>query len=364
MKYYKTTFHKVIIAIFIFLSGLNWVNSCFIKYNIIHLSENQILYIYSSLAQVIGALLGLTIAGYSVIDTKIQSLGTTDDTITDYTDKLRYDYFHALMFIIAFSVIDIIFCLITLAIYKSDIFIWYLPFFMTESILLFLLIMEEVIRFALYLNPSSLKIKGSQEKQIIDNEYQTTGESQDNFSAFITYYNLLEQLLKKYACELIQNTQSAYKLQFFEVLDILLENKIINKDIYNSINELRKYRNALVHSLESDKTVNPKIYEKLQKIYNLIKDIYENRNDEKVKDQKINTLFHYSEECRTSELEQKLFSYLKDFPSASISEIAERLGYSKASIVYKLNLLQRSGLIRNNHLGKTNNWEVVEDDRK
>lgn len=94
MKHCRITFHKISIIIFIFLSIINICNCWLIKYNIIFLSENQILYIYSSLAQVIGVLLGLTIAGYSVIDAKIQSIGTEDDTITEYMENLRSDYFN------------------------------------------------------------------------------------------------------------------------------------------------------------------------------------------------------------------------------------------------------------------------------
>lgn len=54
------------------------------------LSENQILYIYSSLAQVIGALLGLTIAGYSMIDSKMKSFSESDITVTEYIEDIRH----------------------------------------------------------------------------------------------------------------------------------------------------------------------------------------------------------------------------------------------------------------------------------
>ena len=287
MNHSKIDFQKITLITFLTLSLLNLINCYFLKFNKIYLTENQILYIYSSLAQVIGALLGLTIAGYSIIDSKMQSIGAADDTITEYTDKLRFDYFHSLIYIIIFSVIDIITCLIILAIYNEDnTFFLLLPFFLTEAILLFLFIMVEVIKFALYLNPASIKEKSMQVKHIIDDKYPSSNNTQTNFSDFITYYNILEQLLKEYACELIQSPQSAYKLNFFDILNILQQKEIINNNVYHLINNLRRYRNALVHSLNSDKSVNAVIYQELMDIYNLIRDIYKNRNNEKIKQKK------------------------------------------------------------------------------
>ena len=136
MNNFKNTFHKITILSLIVLSCLNLYNSIFSNISLIFLTENQILYIYSALAQIIGALLGLIIAGYSIIDSKIKTLGDEDHTITDYTDELRHEYFTALIYIIVLSIMDILFCLIVLSIY-NNIFHICLSFFMTETIIIF-----------------------------------------------------------------------------------------------------------------------------------------------------------------------------------------------------------------------------------
>ena len=82
----------ILLWICVFLSLVNLINCWLFKINLILLSENQILYIYSSLAQVIGALLGLTIAGYSMIDSKMKSLAEEDTTITDYVEDIPLYY--------------------------------------------------------------------------------------------------------------------------------------------------------------------------------------------------------------------------------------------------------------------------------
>ena len=119
MKVIREYFHKILLSICIILSLLNLINCWIFKIEYILISENQLLYIYSSLAQVIGALLGLTIVGYSVIDSKMKSLSETDTTITEYAEDVRRDYYIALMHIIIPSTVDIIFCLAAMAVYSN-----------------------------------------------------------------------------------------------------------------------------------------------------------------------------------------------------------------------------------------------------
>ena len=93
---------------------------------------------------------------------------------------------------------------------------------MTETVIIFVYIMIELIRFVCYLNPNTIKEKGSLDKDSIDAEYKTKtveSEPSENFSPFITDYNLLEKLLKDFACFLIEPPNSTYKIQIFEALD-------------------------------------------------------------------------------------------------------------------------------------------------
>lgn len=368
MKQTKMSGEMIAFVVFAGLTLINIKNCCSVKFTVIFLNENQILYIYSALAQVIGALLGLTIAGYSVMDAKIQSTGTEDDSITEYTENLRNNYFKTLMYIIGYSILDIALCLITLSIYNSRMKIL-LPCIMTETILLFLLIMFEVIWFALYLNPSAIKIQGSQEKRIIDSEYQRNTDYQDNdeiqdsFSSFVTKYNLLEHLVRQFACELIENLPLLPKLRFFEALDILRQHEIINLKAYSLINDLRRYRNALVHGLDSDKSVNPKIYNELKEIYDLLNDIhesYKNKGNLQEEDcaKKIENLYDYMNRHGIGALDKKMIEYLQNRSSASYADIANYMGFPRAYIISRLKLLQETGLIENQRIGKTNKWIV------
>lgn len=362
MSFIKKHFHKILLLSCIILSLLNLINCWIFKIEYVFLSENQILYIYSSLAQVIGALLGLTIAGYSIVDSKLKTLSETDTTITEYVEDTRHDYYISLMYIIILSTINIILCLIVLAVY-DNVFNLLAPFSMTETVIIFVYIMIELIRFVCYLNPNTIKEKGSLDKDSIDAEYKTKtveGEPSENFSPFITDYNLLEKLLKDFACFLIESPNSTYKIQIFEALDVLLRNEIINRETYSIIDEFRRYRNALVHSLDTDKSVNTSIYRKLNDVYILLKSIYNARisgNDDEFK-QKQHELMSYSKTHGYNEIDRKIIDFILTHPNTSLREISEYTNYTSESIRRRISNLQKIGAISKIGEGKQTRWQV------
>lgn len=358
-NYCNSHFHYCIFLLFSIFTILNAINSSNYFIKSIKLTENQILYIYSSIAQVTGALLGLTIAGYGVIDQKNRDIGIEDTTITDFINSLRHDYFISLINIIIYSISNILSCLITLALYNKPC-TNLSTFFMTESVILFLMIMIEIIKFVYYINPDALKKIGSQNKDSIDREHISSNYSNEKFSPFITYYNLLEKLLKDYACFLIGSPQSINKIQTNESLDILTQHNVINRQSYYIINELRKYRNALVHSLDTDKSVNTKIYDELIEIYNTLKNMYDSREKTESQGYKENYdhLIKYSNSRGFSEIDKQLIDYLENNPYSSINEISKALSISRASVTHKIRYFQSLGIIEY-HNGKKR-WIIIQ----
>lgn len=196
-KILPSSFHSYLFYSIAILTILNSVNAYKYHFTIITLLENQILYIFSSLAQIVGALLGLTIAGYSIMDSKLKSLGDSDSSITDYTDELRHNYFYSLICVIILSVIDILMCLFMLSIYNN--WLSFLsPFLSVQTIIIFIIIMIEIIYFVNFLNPKILNEMGSSEKKSIEKDFNAnlSTKSDISFDSFITTYNLLVFIVK------------------------------------------------------------------------------------------------------------------------------------------------------------------------
>lgn len=95
---------SVILLLIGITTAINIINCICIKIQFVLLEENQLLYIYSSLAQVIGAILGLTIASYSMIDSKMKVYAENDDTVEEYIDEGRRECYRCFLFIIVFLI--------------------------------------------------------------------------------------------------------------------------------------------------------------------------------------------------------------------------------------------------------------------
>lgn len=95
----------------------------------------------------------------------------------------------------------------------------------------------------------------------LNGKYKLDGDKDKDFKPFVAYYNRLEALIIGYATELMNQElklTKSYKyvsnekkqIQIIQALEILNMKEIINRNIFIKIDELRRYRNALVHSLE------------------------------------------------------------------------------------------------------------------
>lgn len=335
---------------------------------ILFLTENQVLYIFSDLGQVTAGLFGLTFAVYSIVDSKEKKLGENDTTATDFSEEIRKDYFTSIVIITLLSIATILSSILVLNFY-----IQYnnriLSFIMNQSGLFFVALIIEIVSFVFYLNPKKMNIKGSEEKQLIEEEYNTDERQDKNFTPFVTYYNLLENLLNKFASififeevlEVDFNSLQPKRLRILQCLDILMKNEIIDKRTYRKIDELRKYRNALVHSLDNDKAVNGKLYSQLEQIYNKSKIIYEKWDEESKRGQYINDLKEYVEKITFGDNAINIIKLLKERENITMKEISNETNMSIATVDRILDKLEEYEVIeRSKNSGKTI-WIVKND---
>lgn len=355
MKILKIHMHRNIVLLILFFSALNILNSLFFKYVPLPMSENQILYIYSSLAQVIGALLGLTIAGYSVIDSKNKKSISSDNSAAEYIEEIQKEQFAAFAGITFLSLADLILCFLVLSSYRK--YICFASWLMNESIIIFLAIITETIVFTKYLNPEGIKKLGSQDKAIY-NDQSFSDESSLSLSQFITYYNLLEKIMKDYACELIDTPKSSYKITMTDGLNILIEHEIISSQTANVINELRHYRNAVVHSLDNDKSISTQMYSRIKNLYSYFDTIYTNRSKSQQFITAKQNLQKYVESLPLSNVETEILEYLKSNPNSTLQEISKHIGYTNRTTLNKLLYLLEAGQISRYGTGYKTTWKI------
>ena len=291
------------------------------------LNENQLLYIFATIAQVTGGLFGLTLAAYALIDDKLKKIGDAEETSFDYANHIRSDSFYNLILISLLSISTIILSVLVLSLYRNR-YIEVTIFFILETIYLFIQLLIEIFIFIKNANPVNIAIKKQAEKELFDSEYSAlSNDDAKSLGSFITYYNILENSIKKLAQMLISDKNGSTQLQILDSLDILRDHKIISQKCYGKINELRLYRNSLVHSTENTQIINPVLFDTLQHICDLFLAITKESNNTELDLKAINELTVYINSL-PSNVDERIFDFLVVHPEANIRDIANSLNIS------------------------------------
>ncbi len=268
--YNKKINFKVIFCALACLSVLNLSISLY-GWHTIFLCENQILYIYSVIAQVVGALLGICIAGYTLMDSRVSAavMEAADESSVELKIEVRNNQFIALCLLTVVSILVIILSLICMCIYPNDGRMF--DFLSNETVILFLIVVVILIKFILCLSPSALANESNKVKKEIEGEYDNVTQA-DKLGDFIICFSKMENIIKSTAC-LLEKKEHGYvdtKMTLVNATDILFWNKVIDAKVKKIINDIRIYRNALIHGNDTNKEVNLEIYIKLKKLCDLL----------------------------------------------------------------------------------------------
>lgn len=240
------------------------------------LNENQLLYLFSTIAQIIGGIFGLTLTAYVFFVDKFKESARDDSTYYDATAALLKRYFYILI-LIAFICGTTIFFSIVGIITLHDCDIIY-PFIINESILLFLIGIIVTLTFGvMLLDPEKLEKEiTALQKKAEEYYHNTSSDTRGDFRKFLKTYNKLEHLIIQFAGIFIEErnySRNPSRPQIIQSLKLLNKDKIIDDKLLNEINELRMFRNALVHGV--DFTISQNVCIRVDEIYHTLKDAYD-----------------------------------------------------------------------------------------
>lgn len=240
------------------------------------LNENQLLYLFSSMAQIIGSVFGLTLTAYVFFVDKFRESAKNDDTYYDATISLLRQFFNTLILIAVICGLTILTCI--LGIISLHNWTTAYPLLINESVLLFVLAVASILLFGvMLLDPEKLdkEIKRQAESLHGPEKNDRLGD----FTEFLRYYNLLQEVVVNFASSLVYNTEVSsqffrdFKPQIIQSLKVLNGKQIINDALSAEINDFRIYRNGLVHGI--DFTIPQSTCDRVKEIYNAINKVYE-----------------------------------------------------------------------------------------
>lgn len=247
--------------------------------SIFTLNENQLLYLFSSMAQVIGGAFGLTLTAYVFFVDKFQESTEDDETLYDATKAILKRYFYILISLAVISGAIVFLCIAGII----DIHNWMLvyPLIINESVSLFLIGLSAILTFGvMLLDPQKLDKEIEKMKKNAEEYYQASGKLKSgDFREFLKTYNLLENTIIDFAKEFVKNQISYarnyrnYKPLIIQSLKVLAFNEVVPPPLQNELHELRMYRNGLVHGVDFDVTQD--ICDRISTIYNTLQHAYD-----------------------------------------------------------------------------------------
>ncbi|WP_198015895.1 hypothetical protein [Paenibacillus sp. HW567] len=241
------------------------------------------MYLYSTGAQVIAGLFGLTLAGYIFFNDRLEKEVLADDSLYDVVETLKKGYYRSIIKMGVVCVFAVALCMLNIALNSFLQTYEGMHIFLLNQTVLFILIeilyiVDFVIKVA---DPNKiLKLSNARKSEIEGND-----EDAGDLSEFLKYYNNMQDLIistadyliNKQSLQFTQKNHKEYKPPILQSLNILQSKEILTKSLINKINEIRKYRNYTVHSSEPMVTISK--CQQAKQLYEEIKDQIDNYFD-------------------------------------------------------------------------------------
>ncbi len=281
---------------------------------IVNLSENQTLYIFSSIAQVVAGIYGLTLAGYVFLSNQQDRLVDKDDSLVEIVGRIQANQHRLVMFITILSVFSIFASLLTIGMRELENY-FVRAVVSNGAISLFI---SAILWTAYFVADVTRPEKISEESQEMKDEIsgqnrheppvavagdldisgvQVSTESEsfvsdsNNLAEFIRTFNRIDELLETYADINLSNFAQSITTNptaFSTNTTILRKNNArwtiprivkalavegrIDKGFADELAEIIRYRNALVHGqdLSVDKNMLVRVTNAFNRLHPLI----------------------------------------------------------------------------------------------
>jgi hypothetical protein len=264
---------RIIEIIFIILSSYGFFLSVS-KISYFELNENQVLYLYSTGAQVIAGLFGLTLAGYIFFNDRLEKEVQADESLYDAVETLKKDYYRSIKKMGVMCICSVAACMANIA-WLSNLHLHkgIHIFLLNQTVLLLLMEIFYIVDFVIKVaDPNKILKLSNVRKHEIDKEDGSKGD----LAEFLKYYNMMEDLITSNAQFLISSptlfytkkSNKDYKPQILQSLKILNAKEILNIELMEEVDELRRYRNYTVHS--SEPTVTNSMCQQVKQLYDEI----------------------------------------------------------------------------------------------
>lgn len=265
---------EIVWAIILFGGGFIIIEFYSYSYGNLKLDENQLLYLSSTAAQVLACLFGLTITGYIFFDDKLKRDVETDESLADIVEVLKERYKIHLVILGSLTFISIIFCMFNIIGADSIVNEW-LDLWLKISVWISVATIGFIISFVIkIIDPHNIAKASERAKKEIDQDF-IENVNKGDLGEFLCEYNKMETAInsfaKKYGSgEFANKKYFREHIGIIDALKLLVLKQVINKDTFNDVNQMRQYRNYIVHSNETEISVSEEACDRIKQLCQLI----------------------------------------------------------------------------------------------
>jgi L-cystine uptake protein TcyP (sodium:dicarboxylate symporter family) len=259
-----TGFGRIIVISLVFFTIANII-LLFTIQEVYTISDNQLLYLFSTEAQVIGSLFGLMLTAFIFFIDKFKGEPEENETLVyDAIKHLKKKYYNNLKCIAIVITISILFCFWGILLLKRQC-VFLLSFVVCESLISGCIGLFSIIIFAITLiNPEKKEKEMKRIEYIVSEQIKPNSDGlEGSLEDFILPYNRIEKICSDWASYCVgKNTLlESYRGKIFPAmtynLRILNKSELLDSDLLNELDKLRVYRNAIVHSAEEMRISKP-----------------------------------------------------------------------------------------------------------
>ena len=215
------------------------------------LNENRVLYISSTLSQVVATLFGLSITGYVFLDGKLKNDVEEDESLIDIVGDLKAKYKSKILSTGILTCLGIFLCIINMCLSANNFITIFV--FNNSLVITFFSIVKIILFVKKIIDPKKIQKESSSGKiqlmEKLEEESESISEKNNNdkvsIEDFLITYNNIESKISNLVSSSVRINGKYNNMH--QNLKILESGKKIDIKLLEKINILRRYRNYLVH---------------------------------------------------------------------------------------------------------------------
>lgn len=233
-----------------FFSTVSALNGYALKLN-----ENQVLYLFSTSAQVIAGIYGLTLTGFLFFRNELTREALEVETLVQAVESLKQRYFSLFLFITAFAGFTLLTSNLAISYEANPNAAGRNAFFINSGQSAFVVTLLAIAYFVFdVIYPNRIEI----ESRLLQDQVDRTRSEQrrGSLEEFLRNYNRIESLLLEAGQPYQEKIAISYesraprRISNARLVEILLRRDRIGKDLFYRLRELITLRNSIIHGAE------------------------------------------------------------------------------------------------------------------